>query len=443
MTVAPTRLAANHWPGLEVVPTGPKAVVASRLARRIFAAAVNRLDVTVEVAATAGRPAQRLGRGGPVAVLHRPEEFFARIGTQGLIGFGEAYLTGAWDAEDLGGFLGVMAAEMADLVPRPLQRLRALYVARPPRFHRNTADQTRDNIAHHYDLSNDMFELFLDPTLSYSSALFEAEHVAVTDGVGALHRARVPATCAQGGPRREDLEAAQARKLERLLDQTGVAEGTRVLEIGSGWGELAIRAARRGAQVVTITLSSEQKALAEQRIAAAGMSDRVSVELVDYRAVRGTYDVVLSVEMIEAVGWQFWPTYLETIERVLVPGGRAGIQAITMPHDRMLATKNTFTWVNKYIFPGGFLPSVQVLDELSREHTDLRLTDRLSMGLHYAETLRLWDETFAAAHDQVLELGFDETFLRMWHFYLEYSRAGFASQYLDVNQLVFSRASVG
>ena len=440
MTVDSDRLAANHWPGLEVVPTGPKAVVAARILRRIFAAAMNRLDVTVEIEASASRPAQRLGRGGPVAVIHRPEEFFARVGTQGLIGFGEAYLTGAWDAEDLGGFLGVLSAEIADLVPRPMQRLRALYVARPPRFHRNTQDQTRGNIAHHYDLSNDMFELFLDPTLSYSSALFESDQDHVRDEVGALVRASAPYAVEAGeGPRRADLEPAQARKLERLLDETGVGEGTRVLEIGSGWGELALRAAQRGAQVTTITLSSEQQALARDRVAAAGMSERVDVELLDYRAVTGQFDVVLSVEMIEAVGHEYWQTYLETIERVLVPGGRAGIQAITMPHDRMLATKHTFTWINKYIFPGGFLPSVRVLDELAREHTDLELTGRLSMGLHYAETLRLWDEAFAAAHDEVLALGFDETFLRMWHFYLEYSRAGFASTYIDVNQLVWTR----
>ncbi len=439
MTVDSDRLAANHWPGLEVVPTGPRAAVAARIFRRIFTVAMRRLDVTVDLAATATRPAQRLGRGGPVATVHRPEEFFARVGSQGLIGFGEAYLTGVWDADDLGGFLGVLSAEMADLVPRPLQRLRALYVARPPRFHRNTTDQTRGNIAHHYDLSNDMFELFLDPTLSYSAALFDSDVTRSRDEVGALLRAGAPYAVESGGPTREDLEPAQARKLERLLDATGVTEGSRVLEIGSGWGELALRAARRGARVTTITLSSEQQALARERIAAAGMSERVDVELLDYRAVTGQFDAVVSIEMIEAVGHEYWQTYLETIERVLVPGGRVGIQAITMPHDRMLATKQTYTWINKYIFPGGFLPSVQVLDDLSREHTDLRLTGRLSMGLHYAETLRLWDEAFTARHDEVLALGFDETFLRMWHFYLEYSRAGFASTYLDVNQLVWTR----
>jgi len=429
MTIAPTRQTVNHWPGLDVVPSGPRAAVSARVARRLFEAAVNRLDVTVVVDDVT------LGKGGPVAVVHRPEEFFARIGRHQLIGFGEAYLTGAWDSEDLGAFLTVLAADVGDLVPQSLQRLRAMIVARPPRFHRNSEDNTRDNIAHHYDLSNDLFEQFLDTTLSYSSALFPSEIVDRGD--------HLVAATPYGVPSRADLPAAQAHKIERLLDEAGVGEGTRVLEIGSGWGELAIRAARRGATVRTITLSTEQKALADERIAAARLSDQVSVDLCDYRAVTGTYDAVVSVEMIEAVGWEYWQTYFETLDRVLAPGGRVAIQAITMPHDRMLATKRTYTWINKYIFPGGFLPSVEAIEEVTRDHTSLRLTGRLSMGAHYAETLRLWDEAFLAASRQVLDLGFDERFLRMWHFYLEYSRGGFASGYLDVNQLTFTRPDAG
>jgi cyclopropane-fatty-acyl-phospholipid synthase len=214
-----------------------------------------------------------------------------------------------------------------------------------------------------------------------------------------------------------------------------------VLEIGTGWGELAIRAGRRGAVVHTITLSSEQKQLAEARISAAGLSDRVTVQLLDYRALPedATYDVVLSVEMIEAVGHDFWDEYFAILDRLTAPHGRVGIQAITMPHERMLATRRTYTWINKYIFPGGFLPSVRAIEELTARHTGLRVVDRLSFGSHYAETLRQWDERFLAARGRVLALGFDETFLRMWHFYLEYSRAGFASGYLDVHQIVLAR----
>jgi cyclopropane-fatty-acyl-phospholipid synthase len=414
MTLAPQRRSANHWPGLDSVPEGPRTTVSGLTARALFRAAVSRLDVTVHVGD------QVYGRGGPVMVVHRPDEFFARIGRDQLIGFGESYLTGAWDAEDLGGFLTVLASRMATLIPEPLQRLRGMVVRRPPAEEVSTSENSQGNIAHHYDLSNELFEQFLDPTLSYSSALFSPAELAAV-------------------PTRDDLEVAQGRKIERLLDQAGVGAGSRVLEIGSGWGELAIRAARRGATVRTITLSVEQKLLAESRIRDAGFSSSVDVDLVDYRDVTGTYDAVVSVEMIEAVGWQYWQTYFETIDRVLAPGGRVAIQAITMPHDRMLVTKNTYTWINKYIFPGGFLPSVDVIDSTTRDHTALRLVDRLSLGPSYAETLRLWDQEFLADPQRVLDLGFDHTFLRMWHFYLEYSRAGFASGYIDVNQLTFAR----
>ena len=292
MTLAPSRPPAAAWPGLDLVPSGARAAVSACVARHLFEAAVSRLDVTVVVEHPDGP--QTLGQGGPVMTVHRPREFFARIGRHQLIGFGEAYLTGAWDAEDVGGFLTVLAAELPHLVPRSLQRLRAVVVARPPRMHRNSRRNTRDNIAHHYDLSNDLFGLFLDPSLSYSSALFDAE-ILRAEG----HRqAAVPT---EGS----DLHAGQLRKIDRLLDETRVGEGSRVLEIGTGWGELAIRAARRGASVRTVTLSTEQKALAEERIAAAGVADRVDVELCDYRDLSpedGRYDAIVSVEMIEAVG---------------------------------------------------------------------------------------------------------------------------------------------
>jgi cyclopropane-fatty-acyl-phospholipid synthase len=405
--------------------------VATTIARQLFRAAVRRLPVTVV------EDQRTLGTGGPVMTIRRPEEFYARVGRDGLIGFGEAYLTGAWEAEDLGGFLTVLSAELPRLVPAPLQKLRAAYVRRPPRHQKSSQDNARGNIAHHYDLSNELFRIFLDDTLSYSSALFDTS---VVDHDG--HRQATPPEAGA-----EPLAAAQGRKIERLLDAAGVGDGTRVLEIGTGWGELAIRAARRGATVHSVTLSSEQLELARRRVAEAGYADRVSIELLDYRSVSTgaragkTYDAIVSVEMIEAVGHEYWSTYFRTLDRLLAPGGRVAIQAITMPHDRMLATRRTWTWINKYIFPGGFLPSVEAIEQVAGDETSLRMSDRLSFGQHYAETLRRWDTEFLAARDDVLALGFDETFLRMWHFYLEYSRAGFASRYLDVNQLVLRRTS--
>lgn len=434
MTTTPTR-PATAWPGLDTLPSGFKADLSARIARQLFRAAVNRLPVTVREGSDSTRT---WGTGGPEMRIQRPSEFFTRLGRDGLIGFGEGYLTGAWDAEDLGGFLTVLAADLPRLIPAPLQTLRAAYVRRPPRAQKNTEHNTRDNISHHYDLSNDLFRLFLDETLSYSSALYETS---MTDR-GDHFRAAPPE-----GHNSESLAEAQVRKIERLLDQTGVCEGTRVLEIGTGWGELATRAAMRGATVHSVTLSKEQLDLAVERIAEAGYADRVTVELSDYRAVSTgatagvAYDAIVSVEMIEAVGHEFWSTYFRTIDRLLAPGGRVGIQAITMPHDRMLATRNTWTWINKYIFPGGFLPSVTAIDEVTRADTSLRICERLSFGRHYAETLARWDQAFLAAGDEVRALGFDKTFQRMWHFYLEYSRAGFASGYIDVQQLTFERDS--
>src|SRR4249919_114400 len=433
MTTSLNRPALDQWPDLVAVPTGLRTTVSAAVARRLFIAGVSRFPVTVHL------EGRTLGQGGPEMTIHRPGEFFARLGRGVLIGFGEAYLTGAWDADDLGGFLSVLAADLPALVPPGLQRLRALAVRRPPRHQVSTRANSPRNIAHHYDLSNDLFQLFLDPGLRYSSALFATDPVRADDHT--LMAAPEP-----GG----DLRDAQTRKIERLLDHTDVGPGSRVLEIGTGWGELAIRAASRGAEVHSITLSTEQKALAERRIAEAGLADRVTVELLDYRALvaagsphLAAYDAVLSVEMIEAVGYDFWEEYFRILDLVLAPGGRVGIQAITMRHDRMLATRTTYTWINKYIFPGGFLPSVEVIDHITRRHTTLRIADRLSFGSHYAETLKRWDSAFVAAADDVLDLGFDRTFLRMWHFYLDYSRAGFASGYLDVNQIVLDRGDRG
>lgn len=354
----------------------------------------------------------------PLMEIRRPADFAARVGDSGLIGFGEAYMAGDWDAEDLTAVLEVFATRMATLIPKSLQRLRGLYVPKPPRAERNTTKNTRSNISRHYDLSNDLFELFLDETMTYSSALFGASGTS-DDG--------------------ESLADAQRRKIDRLLDKAGVREGSRVLEIGTGWGELAIRAAQRGAKVRSVTLSTEQKELADKRIAAAGCAERVQVDLLDYRLVDGEYDAIVSVEMIEAVGHEYWGTYFRTIDGILAPGGRVAIQAITMPHDRMLATRNTYTWVHKYIFPGGFLPSIRAIEEVTEKHTTLRVRERLSMGDHYARTLRHWDRTFGAQSQQVAQLGFDDVFARMWHFYLCYSEAGFRSGYLDVQQIVLDR----
>jgi cyclopropane-fatty-acyl-phospholipid synthase len=224
-----------------------------------------------------------------------------------------------------------------------------------------------------------------------------------------------------------------------MLDRAGVGPGCRVLEVGTGWGELALRAAARGANVVTITISREQQALAVRRVAEAGLTGQIKVELRDYRDIDGQYDAICSVEMLEAVGERYWGGYFAALDQHLAPGGRIGLQTITMGHERMLATRRTYTWIHKYIFPGGLLPSVTGIENSLASSTRLHITARDDFGAHYAETLKIWRERFCANADEVARLGFDEVFNRMWTFYLSYSEAGFRSGYIGVSQLTLAR----
>ncbi|WP_458689782.1 class I SAM-dependent methyltransferase [Nocardia tengchongensis] len=406
---------SEQWAALRQIPRGIRPAIGGPVVLGLFRNAVSRLPVRVELPGGRALGAGADSPAAPVMVLHDPRAFAARVAATGLIGFGEAYMAGDWSAPDPAAVLTVFAGAIDRLVPAPLHSLRSLLLPSRPRAYRATASGARTNAAHHYDLSNELFALFLDETMTYSSALF--------DGLD-------PA------PNWRDLADAQRRKIDVLLDDAGVGSGTRLLEIGTGWGELAIRAAQRGAVVRSVTLSAEQQRLARERVAAAGVADRVSIELLDYRAVDGVYDAVVSVEMMEAVGFEYLPDYLRTLTRVLAPGGRIAVQVITMPHERMLAGRRTYTWIQKYIFPGGFLPSEILLAELLSEHSGLKATHRRALGPHYAHTLRLWRERFAAAAVSVEQLGFDETFQRMWRLYLAHSEAGFRSGYLDVVQLV-------
>ncbi len=400
------------WPEVAGVPHLP---VRAAIARRIFRRAVERLPLQVREA-----NGRRYGGGSltdPEMRLVRPNEFYQRLGSTGTIGFGEAFMAGDWTAEDLAGVLSAFAANMRQLVPEMFHRLRHAVLSRQPGHHDNTVDGARQNIHHHYDLSNQLFKTFLDESMTYSSAIFNGEPYGST----------------------ENLADAQRRKIDRLLDTAAVGAGTRLLEIGTGWGELAIRAAARGAHVTSLTISSEQAILARQRIAAAGLSSNVDVQLRDYRESSGVYDAIVSVEMIEAVGANHWDEYFSTIDRSLAPGGRVGIQAILQDDYTVLATRDTYTWIRKYIFPGGQLASVEAIERALTASTALRIADRYSFGRHYAETLRQWRARFEAAAEQVAGLGFDETFRRMWSLYLAYSEAGFRTGYLDVQQLTLTK----
>jgi cyclopropane-fatty-acyl-phospholipid synthase len=402
------------WPDVATVPHTP---MRAAVARRIFRRAVAHLPLRV-VEPNGSRYGGGLG-SDPEFRLERPEAFFHRLGATGTIGFGEAYMAGDWTSEDLAGVLATFAANMRDLVPEFLHKLRHAVLSRMPDCHDNTVEGAQQNIHHHYDLSNDLFKTFLDESMTYSSAIFNGEPYGSD----------------------EDLAVAQRRKIDRLLDAASVGKDSRVLEIGTGWGELAIRAARRGADVTSLTISVEQAELARERIAAEGLSDRVTVLLQDYRQAQGNYDAIVSVEMIEAVGANHWNEYFGTIDRLLKPGGRVGLQAILQDDYTVLATRDTYTWIRKYIFPGGQLASVEAIDRTIRSCTALRIADRYSFGRHYAETLRRGRDRFEAQAAAVGALGFDETFRRMWSLYLAYSEAGFRTGYLDVTQFTLTKSA--
>ncbi|MGC8511927.1 MAG: class I SAM-dependent methyltransferase [Acidimicrobiales bacterium] len=398
----------DRWPAMRTpAPAPTRAAIAKVLLRN----AASRTGI--EVVFPDGK---RFGRsGGPLLELVRPAQFFDRLGRDGKIGFGEAYMAGDWKTQDLAGLLSAMAASMRTLIPPRLQWIRRFYEPTLPPEEDNDPRGSLRNIQRHYDLSNDLFAVFLDPSMTYSSALYDKPD--------------------------EPLADAQARKIERLLDETRVGPGVRVLEIGTGWGELAIRASRRGAKVTSLTLSVEQATLARKRIAEEGLSHSVDVKVEDYRSSAGTYDAVVSVEMVEAVGERWWPTYFSTLEARLAPGGRIGLQTILMRHEGFVAARNSWTWIHKYIFPGGMIPSMESIEGVLRSSTRLRVLQRHHFGNSYAETLAAWREKFVAEEQAVDRLGFDRTFRRMWEFYLAYSEAGFRSGYLDVAQIVMASST--
>ncbi len=394
---------------------GFRGVVARKVVQRILRG----LPVTARLSTgeVYGAP---LSDRRPVLDVGRPAAFFARLGHSPMIGIGESYMAREWsvgEGTDLADALAPFAERLTDLIKPVFYNLRHTVLPRglnPV----NTKDGAKKNIEAHYDLSNEMFQQFLDPTLSYSSALFDTLDTR---------------------PTLADLEGAQLSKVDAILDSAGVRSGSRVLEIGTGWGTLAIRAAERGATVTTVTLSVEQAELAQQRVDAAGVADRVEVAVRDYRDQVGEFDAVVSVEMIEAVGEEFWPEYFRKIDSLLAPGGKAAIQAILIAHDRLVATRHTYTWIHKYIFPGGMLPSTDAISQVTRRHTSLHVSNIRPMGLHYAHTLRLWRERFVSNWQQVQALGFDDRFCRMWEFYLAYCEAGFRTGYLDVAQIRIER----
>ena len=379
-----------------------------------------------------GGAVRRLGfhQDGPVAVV-RIERWMAlvRLALSGSVGWYKAWELGEWSSPD-----PVKLFELFSVNSRPLGETgRAkgafrLVNALAHRLRDNGPSKAKANIAAHYDLGNDFYSAWLDETMTYSCARFSSPPFAPSDVEG-----RVSTSLDTNGEV-EALEDAQRRKVALLLDRLNLKPGQRLLEIGCGWGSLAIAAARRGASVVGLTLSREQKAWAERRIAEAGLSERIEIRLQDYRETAGEYDALASVEMVEAVGERWWGAYLDCIARNLTPGGRAALQFISIDHALFAGYRRGADFIQTYIFPGGMLVDEPRFEALARER-GLSWADRDGFAADYAETLKQWRARYDDAVQRGDLNGFNPAFHRLWNYYLMYCEGGFRGGAIDVAQV--------
>ncbi len=394
-----------------VLPDVPK------LARLAIRFASNLKRGTLDMTLPDGRVVRCGGlEPGPAAKMTVYNYNFAwRLAHGGDIGIAEAYLRREWDTPDLTQFLYVFCVNH-DLIQSMLGDKPIARFVQSVRhwFNRNTRKQARRNIYAHYDIGNSFYSAWLDPSMTYSSALFEDDT--------------------------PDLTAAQHNKYRRLAEAINLQPGQRVLEIGCGWGGFAEYAAKNyDAKIVGLTISSEQRDFAQKRMQAAGLNEKVEIRFQDYRDERGQYDRIASIEMIEAVGEQFWPQYFSQLRDRLVPGGFAGIQAITIQDKFFNAYRREVDFIQRYVFPGGMLPSPQVLKSLGDKFGVPVIRERI-FGEDYAKTLATWRDNFRAAWPNLMPLGFDERFRRLWEYYLAYCEAGFLSGNIDVRQVVFAKS---
>lgn len=338
------------------------------------------------------------------------------VASNGSIGAGEAFIHGYWTSPDLTAVIRVFVSnlDVLDAMEGGLARLSRPFVQGVHWLNRNTRKGSQKNIAAHYDLGNDLFEQFLDPTMMYSAAQFLSPD--------------------------DTLEQAQLNKLERICQKLSLKPSDHLLEIGTGWGSMAIYAAQHyGCRVTTTTLSKEQFAYTEKRIAELGLQERITLLLSDYRDLTGQYDKLVSIEMIEAVGHRFLPTYFKQCTQLLKDNGLMLLQAITIREQRYAQAVRNVDFIQRYIFPGGALPSVaRMLDIVGRD-TDMNLLHLEDFGLHYARTLRLWHDNFRHAASILTERGYDDYFLRLWEFYLCYCEGGFLERTIGTAQLLLAK----
>ncbi|RMF14766.1 MAG: class I SAM-dependent methyltransferase [Candidatus Dadabacteria bacterium] len=368
------------------------------------------------IADEAGAVQLGAGDAAPVWIDVRRPRFYRRVALGGTLGLAESWIDGDWECADLERLFTLFASGSA---VAELERGGGWLVGRIQRFaqwrNRNTRRGARRNIEAHYDLGNDFYARMLDATMMYSCAIWDNEH--------------------------ESLETAQVRKLDHICRKLGLTSEHHLLEIGTGWGAMAAwAAAKYGCRVTTTTISPAQHAFATERIQRLGCADRVTVLFEDYRDLKGRYDRIVSIEMIEAVGREGLPTYFRTLDRLLADDGLALVQAIVLNDDRYEQHIRELDMIQKYVFPGSVIPSVSVLAEAARAMADCRLIHLEDIGPHYARTLREWDRRFSASWPEIRgRRGFDDRFWRIWRYYLNYCAAGFASGYLGDVQLLWAR----
>lgn len=347
--------------------------------------------------------------------VHSPK-FYRRLITGGALGAAESYLDGEWESEELTDLFRVLLQNehVLQRFQSPLSLFSRIGNQIRHLRNRNSKAGSRRNIHEHYDLGNSFFSLFLDPTMMYSSGIFPEEQTT--------------------------LQEASMEKVDRVCRQLRLCPDDDVIEIGSGWGTFAIHAASKyGCRVTTTTISEEQFRMATQRVEEAGLAERVTVLKRDYRDLDGRFDKLVSIEMIEAVGKKYLPQYFATCDRLLNDRGAMMIQAITMPEQRYESYKNSVDFIQKYIFPGGFLPSISEMQRCVAKATTLRMVKLDDFGLHYARTLRLWNERFHDQLDNVRRLGFGDRFIRMWRYYLCYCEAAFLERAIGVVQVMWAK----
>ena len=397
-----------------------------RVGRALILGSLRRLRQGVLRIRTPDGAAYRFGglQPGPEATIsvHHPR-FFRRMLADGEVGAGEAYIWGDWSADSAMDAvrLGILNRRfLRPMVPLLWPAAVAAWMAHKVRS--NTVSGSRRNIHDHYDLGNDFFALFLDPSMTYSCAYFDEERLAADAEVDT-----------------QALQRAQLAKYRLLATKAGLRPGSHVLEIGCGWGGFAeVAASEFGCRVTGVTISREQAAYARERLARAGLADRVSIELMDYREITGVYDAVVSIEMLEAVGHRFLPAYFRKCDEVLASGGRAVLQVITIPDNRYFRYRLRPDYIQRFIFPGAHLPSLGALTRALRP-TALRIRDREDLAAHYALTLAMWRQRLLEQRNALFDLGFDEAFLRRWEFYFAYCEAAFRTRYVADWQLVLER----